>query len=137
MLQHMTTTRLKIAGAALAVLLLTGCAPTPPSSSPTPTATKEAAMPADSITTIDDGIAWARAIDKTITATELSHGINKIGDLVPTLDIGFRANNKIGQELIKLNAEVLNNPDTAGSKVDDLGDVITELQTAIAKGDVP
>jgi hypothetical protein len=123
--------------ALVGALLLAGCAPTPPTATPTASTTAERKIAASEIKTIDDGIAWARGLDKSVSATELSHGINAIGDLVPKLDIWFATNNKIGQALIKLNLEVLDNPSNAGSKVDDLNDIVDEIEKAIAKGDTP
>ncbi|KJL35471.1 hypothetical protein [Microbacterium azadirachtae] len=123
--------------ALVGALLFAGCAPTPPAATPTPTATVERAIAAADIKTIDDGIAWAHGLDKTVSATELSHGINAISDLVPKLDIWFATNNKIGQALTKLNAEVLAAPANASSKVDGLNDIVNEIEKAIAKGDAP
>lgn len=94
-------------------------------------------MAAADISTIDDGITWAHGLDKTVTSSELSKGINKIGDLVPDLDIWFETKNKIGQSIVKLNAAVLADPSNAGSKVDDLGAIMTDIEAAIAKGNAP
>ncbi|VXC31295.1 V-type ATP synthase subunit I [Microbacterium sp. 8M] len=123
--------------ALVAALILAGCATTSPAATPTPSVTGVHKIAASDIKTIDDGIAWARGLDKSVSATELSRGINAIGDLVPKLDIWFATNNKIGQALIKLNLEVLDNPSNAGSKVDDLNDIVDDIEAAIAKGDAP
>jgi hypothetical protein len=120
----------------LTVGLLTGCATSEPVASPA--ATSDApALTADQIVTIDDGIEWARGLDDAATATELSQGIGAIGDLVPGEDIWFQTNNEIGQDLIGLNLDVLNNPEAAGTKVDDLGVIVDKLEAAIAHGDKP
>jgi hypothetical protein len=57
--------------------------------------------------TLDDAIDWARDLDDSATADELSAGIQKIGALVPDLDIGFQESNEIGGSLVTLNADVL------------------------------
>ena len=126
-----------LAPLALAVLLLTGCtATTPPDAAPAQAEAQpvEIALPASDIVTIDDGIEWARGLDDSVNADELSEGINAIGDLVPDLDIWFADNNEIGGALIGLNADVLNDPDNAGTQVDDLNAIIDDLGAAIEKG---
>lgn len=132
--------RLPVATAALVVVLaLTACG-APTESSPTPTVAVTTAAPAidaSSINNIDDGIAWARSLDSTVSASELSQGINRIGDLVPDLDIWFADSNEIGSELIHLNAAVLGDPERAGTKVDDLQAIVDQLEDAIAKGNKP
>lgn len=95
------------------------------------------ALHAANIVTIDDGIAWARALSTDVSADELSTGITKIGDLVPDLDIWFQTNNEIGQALIRLNLDVLNDPANAGTKVDDLKAIVDQIEAAIEKGDKP
>lgn len=128
---------------AAALLILTGalafsgCSPAATGESSTSEASPAAEPTADQIKTIDDGIAWARALDESVPATELSNGIQKLGELVPEQDIWFEANNTIGADLISLNAEVLADPDEAGSKVDDLQDIIDDLEIAIDKGNAP
>ncbi|WP_313366396.1 hypothetical protein [Microbacterium sp.] len=128
---------------AVALLILTGalafsgCSPATTGESSTSEASPAAVPAADQIKTIDDGIAWAQALDESVPATELSNGIQKIGELVPEQDIWFEANNTIGADLISLNAEVLADPDEASSKVDDLQDIIDDLEIAIDKGNAP
>lgn len=124
---------LALAGA----LTITGCSPAT-TSAPQPSETaQEAAPTARDIVTIDDGIAWARGLDESASATELNTGIIKVGELVPDQDIWFDTSNSIGVDLIQLNAAVLASPDDAGSKVDDLNDIIDDLEAAIAKGNNP
>lgn len=94
-------------------------------------------MGASDIATIDDGIEWARGLDDSTTSTELSTGIQAIGHLVPEQDIWFDDSNDIGGDLISLNADVLANPDDAGSMVDDLNDIIDDLEAFISKGNRP
>lgn len=128
-----TLALLALAGA----LALTGCTPTA-SNSPRPSETSQEAAPtADEIVSMADGIAWARGLDESASATELSAGIRKIGDLVPEQDIWFETSNTIGTELVSLNADVLASPDDAGSKVDDLNDIIDDLTAALDKGNTP
>lgn len=130
--------KIKLAAAALALAFaLTGCASTTPVSEPETTVAAESAIDAASIETIDDGIAWARGLDDTATAAEISEGLRQISGLVPDLDIWFEANNDIGGALIKLNADVLANPDDAGTKVDDLQAIVDDIEAAIAKGNAP
>lgn len=130
--------KIKLAAAALALAFaLTGCASTTPASEPETTIAAESAIDAASIETIDDGIAWARSLDETATANEISEGLNRISGLVPELDIWFEANNEIGRELITLNADVLADPDGAATKVDDLQVIVDDIETAIAEGNAP
>lgn len=118
-------------------LALTGCTPSA-SNSPRPSeASQEAAPTAEEIVSLADGIAWARGLDESASATELSAGIRKIGDLVPEQDIWFETSNTIGTELVSLNADVLASPDDAGSKVDDLNDIIDDITAALDKGNTP
>lgn len=125
---------LALAGA----LIFTGCTPAPQTGNPTPSeATQQPAMTAADITTIDDGVEWARGLDTSVTATELSKGIIRIGEFVPDLDIWFQTSNELSQNLISLNADVLAKQDDAGSKVDDLNDIIDDLEAAISKGNKP
>lgn len=128
-----TLALLALAGA----LTLTGCSPASVGA-PMPSETAQAAvLTADQIATIEDGIAWARSLDESTSASELSAGIRKIGDMVPEQDLWFEDNNEIGGDLIALNAEVLASPDNAGSKVNELNRIIDDLEAAIAKGDNP
>jgi uncharacterized lipoprotein YajG len=117
------------------ILLLAGCsAPSEPPAEPTATAvTIEAA----SITTIDDGIGWARSLDQTVRAAELAEGVQKIGDLVPQESIWFSTKNKIGGELISLNAEIQADPGSASVNVDDLNAIVDDIEAAIAHGNKP
>ena len=134
-------TRLNYAavGAAIVAMLLAGCTPsTTAESSPTSSSTATAPAPAaDGIRDIDDGIAWARNLDSSVSAQELSTGINKIGDLVPDLDIWFARNNEIGASLIQLNALVLADPTNAASKLGALNVIVDDIEEAIAHGNNP
>lgn len=106
-----------------------GCtADSPPSATPTAAETA-AAVSASDIATVDDAIAWTESLDSSVTADDLSTGILAIGALVPTLDLGM-AGNSIGQDLVALNADVLADPDTAGTKVDDLRAIISDIEAA-------
>lgn len=116
-------------------LTFTGCAA--PAVEPEATATAETAIAATDIETIDDGIAWARALDGTATADELSEGITRLSRIIPDLDIWFQDNNAIGSDLINLNADVLSDPATAGTKVADLQAIVDDIEAAIAKGNTP
>ena len=124
---------MKRAALIVSILLLTGCAAAPaPAPVPEPVA-----IEASDIQTMDDGIAWARGLTSDVSAEELSAGINAVGDLVPEQDIWFQDNNEIGGALITLNSDVLADPDNAGSKVDDLNDIIDDLEASIEKGPTP
>ena len=133
--------RLGAALAIAAVLALAGCASTttsPDAAAPTPTvAVTEQAIKAAEISTIDDGIAWARGLDGDASAQEISAGVVAIGKLVPDLDIWFATNNEIGSALIQLNADVLGDPSNAGTKVDDLQAIVDDIEAAIEKGPNP
>lgn len=86
-----------------------------------------------------DAEAWAKKLNPGMTglSDEMSTGISKIGDIVPAEGIWFETNNKIGQELITLNNDVLDDPDGAAVKIDDLKALITEIQVAVDHGDKP
>jgi len=114
--------------------ILAGCAATPAEPSPSVVPTSPAA---DEIASTEDGIEWARNLDSSATSMELSTGIGAISDLVPTEKIWFQTNNELGHSLIRLNAEVLEDPENAGTKVDDLQSVIDDLEEAIAHGNKP
>lgn len=118
------------------VLMLAGCSAEASQDTATPTPTI-VAIEADSIRTINEGIAWARSLDESVSAKDLSIGIQAIGDLVPGEDIWFERNNEIGSALIGLNNDVLNAPATAETKVDDLNAIMDDLEEAIAHGDFP
>lgn len=135
----LTIMKTRLAPLILSALILTGCnAPAPdPTATNVETQQAEVALTASDIVTIDDGIEWARELDDTATADELSDGINRIGELVPDLDIWFADNNEIGGALITLNADVLGDPDNAGTKVDDLNAIIDDLEASIEKGPTP
>lgn len=108
--------------------LLSGC------SAPATTASPPTSISASNIVSIDDGIDWSRSLDADVSADELSAGIVAIGDIVPTLEIYATSNNKIGQALMALNIAVLDDPDNAGSKVDDLNDIVDDIEEAIEIG---
>ena len=110
---------------ALAVTLF-GCA-TP---SPEPTNATDVDR-AESIATMDDGIAWARSLDDDTTAEELSVGISRIGDLVIASDIPSEESKAISSALLELNTEVLADPDDADDHVEDLNEIVDDLEAAI------
>jgi len=131
--------KFRVIGSLTIVLALFGCAPSPAPAPKLPTepASASTEIAAASIQTAEDGIEWARALDSSVTAAELSKGIQAIGDLVPDEDIWFASNNEIGGELISLNADVLADPEGADTKVDDLNAIVDDLEAAIKHGDRP
>lgn len=123
---------------ASAAVLLAGCTAVAPDTAATYTATPEPdSVAAEDISTIDEGIAWARSLDSDVEERDLSRGIRAISDLVPEQNIWFETSNDISGDLIGLNADVLANPDDAGSKVDELNEIIDNLEAAMARGDQP
>lgn len=129
----------RIAVAAAALLALTACAPstgTTTEQSPLASAAP-AAIEATDIVTMDDGVAWARSLTADAPATEISTGMGALMDLVPEQDIWFATNNEIGRELNALNAEVLSDPEDAGTKVDDLNAIVDDIEAAIEHGPKP
>jgi hypothetical protein len=113
---------------ALAVTL-SGCA-TP---SPEPTDAAEVDQAA-SITTIDEGIAWAQDLDDDTTAEELSVGIGRIGDLVLELDISSEESSEISSALLTLSTEVDSDPEDVDDHVEDLKEIVDDIEAAIEKG---
>ncbi len=87
--------------------------------------------------TIEDGVTWARNLDPSASAAEISAGIDKLGDLVPKLDIWFARSNEIGGALIQLNSLVLADPTNAGSKLGALNVIVDDIEEAIAHGNQP
>jgi hypothetical protein len=111
---------------ALAVTL-SGCA-TP---SPEPTDAAAEVDQAASITTIDEGIAWAEGLDDDTTAEELSVGIGRIGDLVLDLDISSEESNEISSALLTLSTEVDSDPEDVDDHVEDLKEIVVDIEAAI------
>jgi hypothetical protein len=110
---------------ALAVAF-SGCA-TP---SPEPTGAAEVDRAAN-ITTIDEGIAWARSLDDDTTADELSVGIGRIGDLVIGLDISSEDSNEISSALLTLGTDVDSDPEDVDDHVEDLKEIVDDIEAAI------
>jgi hypothetical protein len=119
------------------MLALAGCstveatpAPEPAVSSATPTpVTTPVTIEPSEIVTIEDGIAWARSIDETVTAEDLRAGVQAIAKLVPTLDLGFKDNNSIGAALIELNAATFSTD--PAELVDDLNAIVDDIEAAL------
>jgi hypothetical protein len=119
----------EVFGAGLLIVLsvtLFGC--TTPSPEPTNATDVDRA---ESITTIDDGIAWARGLDDDTTAEELTVGISRIGDLVIASDMPAEEGNAISSALLELNTEVLADPDDVDDHVEDLNEIVDDLEAAI------
>ena len=119
----------EVFGAGLLIALsvaLCGCATPSPEPSNAPHVDR-----AESIATIDDGIAWARSLDEDTTAEELSVGISRIGDLVIASDILSGNGNEISSALLELKTEVLADPADADDHVEDLNEIVDDLEAAI------
>lgn len=108
---------------------LSGCA-TP---SPAPTGVSEVDRAA-SLTTIDEGVAWARSLDDDTSAQELSEGIARIGDLVIALDISAQERNEVSSALLTLNTEVDSDPNDVDDHVEDLKEIVEDIEAAIENG---
>ena len=117
----------------LAVILLAGC--TAHQAPPTPSETQAATtkMVPTYTVTIDDGLTWARSLDGTETAAEVSQGLQKIGELVPTLGLFAADNNAIGQDLITLNNDVLGGPANAGASIGRVKAIADDIEAAITR----
>jgi len=106
-------------------------------SSESEASTADAPIDPESIESIDEGIAWARALDDTVAADELALGIDAITDHLLDQEIAFETSNEIGQALMALNDDVRSAPDTAGTRVVDLNAIVDRLETAIETGATP
>jgi PBP1b-binding outer membrane lipoprotein LpoB len=114
---------------AATVALLAGCTGTtqppaadaPAGSSESEAVTPEERIDPEAIESMDEGIAWARALDDSVDAQE----------------IAFETSNEIGQALMALDDEVRSAPETAGARVVDLKAVVDRLEAAIATGATP
>jgi len=126
--------------AVAAVTMLAGCGTAEPtaSGSASPTSRSESSTtPADvggidpdDIATMDEGIAWARALDDSVTADELSLGIDRITGHLLDEEIDFETSNEIGQALMQLDAAVSSEPDSAGELVDELKAIVDRIEAA-------
>jgi hypothetical protein len=126
--------------AVAAVTMLAGCGTAEPtaSGSASPTSRSESSTtPADvggidpdDIATMDEGIAWARALDDSVTADELSLGIDRITGHLLDEEIDFETSNEIGQALMQLDAAVSSEPDSAGERVDELKAIVDRIEAA-------
>jgi len=103
---------------------------------PAPTSTVERVAAID-INSMESGIAWARGIDASATADELSLGIGQIGDYFVDEDVWSATNNEIGGALITLNSKVQSGQGNTSQKVDELNMIVDDIETAIRKGQTP
>lgn len=118
-----------VPGLVLALIVaVSGCAT--PSPEPTGAAEVDAAA---NITTIDEGIAWARTLDDDTTADELSVGIGRIGDLVIGSNISSEEINEINSALLTLGTEVDSDPEDVDDHVEDLREIVDDIEAAIEK----
>ena len=132
--------RLLIAVAAIAVLA--GCTSTTEPEGAVRSGTGSESEAAETVERIDpesiesmqEGIAWARALDDTAPADELSLGIERITDHLLDEEIEFETSNEIGQSLMALQDAVESAPDTAGAKVPELAAIADRIESAIAAG---
>ena len=130
---------------AATVALLAGCTGTtqppaadaPAGSSESEAATPEERIDPETIESMDEGIAWARALDDSVDAEEFALGIDAITDHLLDQEIAFETSNEIGQALMALGDEVRSAPETAGARVVDLKAVVDRLEAAIATGATP
>jgi len=135
--------RLLIAVAAIAVLA--GCTSTTEPEGAVRSGTGSESEAAETVERIDpesiesmqEGIAWARALDDTAAADELSLGIERITDHLLDEEIEFETSNELGQSLMALRDAVESAPETAGAKVPELVAIADRIETAIAAGATP
>jgi hypothetical protein len=125
-------TNKQVVGTGLVLALtvaLSGCA-TP---SPEPTGAGEEVDRAASITSIDEGIAWARSLDDDTTADELSVGIGRIGDLVIGLNMSSEESSEISSALLTLSTEVDSDPEDVDDHVEDLKEIVDDIEAGIER----
>jgi hypothetical protein len=134
----------KLAVGLLLVLVLAGCsnatdampsAPPTRSATPTPSVTAEAGVgSAAEITDLRSGAEYALSLKPGTPdlSSEMSATANRLGDLIAEDDLlPFNVHNDIGSDLIRVNADVLNNPDAAESYLPDLYAIAGVIQGAI------
>jgi hypothetical protein len=125
----------RLAIAALSITLLAGCA-SAGDYRPMPTSSVERFAAVD-IDSMDSAIDWARGLDSSASADEISIGISQIGDYFLNEEVWFATNNEIGGALLSLNAKVQSGQGTTGSKVDELNVIVDDIEKAIEHGDRP
>jgi hypothetical protein len=90
-----------------------------------------------SIESMEEGILWARTLDDTAAADELSVGVDRIIDHLLDEEIEFETSNEIGQALIALQTEVESAPESAGTRVADLKAIADRIESATGAGATP
>jgi hypothetical protein len=114
------------------LLLLAGCSATVPLSAPAPVA-----VSASAIETLDDANAWADSLTGTASTEEMSEGLGRIGELVPSDEIWFETSNELGQDIISLNSDLFKNPDATAEHIASIQAILDRIDAAIAHGDKP
>ena len=113
----------------VAVLALSGCAAeTPPATQPaaSPTSEAQGISSASEIVTLEDGIAYAKAISED--SAEIGATARALSDL--TGDLPTIAHNTINQDLMSLNLDAIENPDGAAAQRVELWRIVSEISAA-------
>jgi len=115
----------------IGALSLAGCASTPEETAPP--AAVEQATTFENIATMEDALAHVRTISAETTdlANEISGTARAMGDLVVEEDLPWDVNNKIGQDLISLNSEALNDPSNASTLIGELNRIADNIEDAM------
>jgi hypothetical protein len=128
----------KLAAGLLLVLALAGCSSTtdaPSSASPTPSAAAEVGVSsAADITDLESGAEYALSLkaDTPNLLSEMSATAIRLGDLIGADDtLPFDVHNEVGQDLVSLNADILNGWSDPASRLPDLYAIAGMLQGSL------
>jgi hypothetical protein len=128
----------------IGVLLLSGCASSNEDAAPSGTASASATEPEPApaiegvssyteISTLNEGLEYARSLssDTPNLAAELSGTAIALGDLVVEADLPYEVNNAIGQGLISLNNDVLNDPASAEAQLSEMNLIADKIEASL------
>jgi hypothetical protein len=119
--------------ALVAALSIAGCAAPAAEPSPSPTQQVDAAAIDDSQSAYD----WTQSVTASTSKSEMTAGVDKLTDLLPTLGIWFEAHNEIGQKLVAIQSDLSSGDTTAEENAASIHAVGELIATAVRKGNRP